>query len=179
MGIRQVVVSDISGAEVADEQHARVVVTDHPKLSGGRSVELDISLDEAEKFQTSTIELVNVTVHEPNKPPRRVVLEASTFNGLFKGVDMDQLVGNARSVAQESSRASGPRRARSTSSAAKGERVDYTSPEKFGQLHRGRVTEEEASLVRDNLQQANANREKAGQAPIDPNDEREKKRYGF
>jgi hypothetical protein len=182
MGIKQVVVSDISNEEIGDDEHARIVITDHPKLNNNTPVELDVSVAEAERFQTSTIELVNITVYEPNRAPRRVVLEGSTFAELFKGVDMNALVEAGRQVARESGagrgRPAGPRRARSASP-AKADRIDYLSQERFGQLHRGRVTEEEARLVRENLDQANKNRAAAGQPAIDPANEREKARYGL
>ncbi len=58
-------------------------------------------------------------------------------------------------------------------------KVDYTDADHFGQLHRGRITDKEAALVRDNLELANAHRAAAGQPPIDPNDPKEKRRYGF
>ncbi len=58
-------------------------------------------------------------------------------------------------------------------------KIDYTDPDRFGQLHRGRITEKEAALVRENLDAANAHRAAAGQSPIDPNDPKEKQRYGL
>lgn len=60
-----------------------------------------------------------------------------------------------------------------------GPKTDYTAEENFGVLHRGKVTPEEARLVRSNMAQAQKNRKSAGQDPIDPNDEKEKARYGL
>jgi hypothetical protein len=59
------------------------------------------------------------------------------------------------------------------------EKLNYSDPQNAGIAHRGRVTEAEAEWVRNNLDEANANRTRAGQPLIDPNDEKEKKRYGF
>ena len=59
------------------------------------------------------------------------------------------------------------------------EKRDYTSDEWFGVLHRGRVTEEEALMVRNNLDRANRNREREGQTSIDSADPKEKARYRF
>lgn len=75
----------------------------------------------------------------------------------------------------------GPMRQRAPrgSAPAKPAGVDYKSIDNAGLEHRGRVTEEEARLVRDNLETANANRAREGQGPIDPNDVKMKKRYGF
>jgi hypothetical protein len=60
-----------------------------------------------------------------------------------------------------------------------GQKIDYTDERHFGQLHRGRITEDEAAMVRGNLEQANKNRAAAGQPAIDPKDAKEKQRYGF
>jgi hypothetical protein len=59
------------------------------------------------------------------------------------------------------------------------DKIDYTSPEHAGTLHRGRIMEAEAEWVRNNLDAANGNRTRAGQPLIDPSDEKEKRRYGF
>jgi hypothetical protein len=69
------------------------------------------------------------------------------------------------------------RRSRSAGGAAA--KTDYTDTNHFGQLHRGRVTEEEAALVRSNLAQANKNRAASNQPEIDPKDPKEKSRYGL
>lgn len=68
---------------------------------------------------------------------------------------------------------------RSTGGGGGGERINYATPERYGQLHRGRVTEEEAAMVRDNLMGASQNREAQGHPPIDFNDPKEIKRYGL
>ncbi len=59
------------------------------------------------------------------------------------------------------------------------EKRDYSSPEFAGLEHRGRTTETEAAWVRENLDKANANRAREGQAPINPNDAKMKARYGL
>lgn len=171
MAVKEVIVSDISGKDIPTEKQARLVIADHPSLSG--PVELDVSTDEAGKLTNSKIELVSIVVHEQGHAPRRVVLDLGAFNETFKNVDMEGVLSNARPVRETTP----AKRGRKPASAAP--KVSYTDPEHFGQLHRGRITEEEAALVRSNLEQANANRAKAGQPPIDPNDEREKARYGF
>jgi hypothetical protein len=87
-------------------------------------------------------------------------------------------LGSARKVDEASIAPS--KRTRSTAPKAdKGEKRDYSSPEWAGTEHRGRTTEAEASWVRANLEAANANRAREGQAPIDIKDPKMVKRYGF
>lgn len=173
MAVKQTVVSDISATELTEDTHARIVISDHPAV-GGASVELDVSTEEAGTLTESKVDLVSLAIYEPNKTPRRVVLDAAAFNEAFAGVDMEKLLKGARKV--EDAPAKRTRRSSGTPSSPK---VDYTSKEFFGVLHRGKVTEEEAALVRDNLEQANKNREKHGQSPIDPADPKEQARYRF
>src|SRR5262245_53317409 len=172
MAVRQIVVSDISGADLAEGEHARVVV-EHPDF--GTTLELDVSTSEADRLQDSTLRLVNFTIYAPNRPPRRAVIETKTLDRLFDGVDFDAVLEGARKADRP--------RATSTAAARPARpvsvKVDYGSPDYAGVLHRGRITEREAELVRADLEQANANRAREGQAPIDPSDPKEKRRYGF
>jgi hypothetical protein len=176
MAVRQVVVSDLSGEEIAEEQHARLVISEHPSLIGS-PVELDITAAEAAKLQTAKIDLVNIEVHEPNRPRRIVVMEASAFNALFGSIDMPEIVRNARRI---SAPAAAVRRVRQASAPrSDAVKLDYTAMENIGMEHRGRVTEQEAKLVRNNLETASANRQRQGKPPIDQTDAKEIKRYGF
>lgn len=68
-------------------------------------------------------------------------------------------------------------RPRGTTTKATDERVDYTDTDRYGQLHRGRLTDEEIRLVQENPDKASANREAQGHPPIDWNDPKERARY--
>jgi hypothetical protein len=175
MAVRHVIVSDISGTDIGDDEHARVVITDHPALRGS-PVELDVTAAEAERFQTSRIDLVTLEIHAPGKPRRHVAIEASAFAALFPDVDLDAVVEQARKV--PASNPAAARRPRPGGAATRG-RVDYTSPEHAGRLHRGRVTEAEAAYVRDNLDAVNARLAADGERVIDPTDPKERARYGL
>jgi len=176
MALRQVIVSDISGTDMPDDEHARIVVTDHPQLRGA-PVELDVTAAEAERFQTSKIDLVTLEIHEPNRPKRHVALETSAFASLFSGVDMDDVINRARTVSAASPSAS--RRGTRSTGSGRGGRTDYTSPDHAGSVHRGRVTEAEAEYVRANLDAVNARLAAAGERVIDPADAKERARYGL
>lgn len=171
MAVRQIVVSDLSGEELSDETHARVIV-EHPDV--GTPLELDVSTEEAKLLQDTTLRLVTFSVFAPNEPPRRAVVETKTLDKLFPDVDFDRVLEGARKAEASSGRSS-----RTTGRASMQGKVDYTSPEHAGILHRGRVTEREAAWVREHLEQANANRRRAGQPEIDPDDPKERQRYGF
>lgn len=177
MAVRQIVVSDLSGVELSEEDHTRVVV-EHPDV--GVALELDISRSEAQLLQDSTLRLVTFSIFAPNEPPRRAVVETRTLDRLFTDVDFEGVLEGARQ-ADRPATSSGSRSTRSTASTsgAPEERVDYGSADHAGILHRGRVTEREAEWVRNNLEQANANRQRVGQSPIDADDPKERQRYGF
>ncbi|MFV0307837.1 MAG: hypothetical protein ACK5OX_08855 [Desertimonas sp.] len=174
MAVRQVIVSDISGADIPDDAHARIVITDHPGLRGS-PVELDVSLSEAERFQTSKIDLVTMEIHAPGQPRRHVALEAGALRSLFPDTDLDGVIGRARAV-PDSNPAAARRVGRGGGRRAK---VDYASADHAGSLHRGRVTEAEAAYVRAHLDEVNARLASNGERVIDPNDPKEKHRYGL
>lgn len=179
MAVRQIVVSDLSGVELTDEDHTRVVV-EHPDV--GVALELDVSRSEAQLLQDSTLRLVTFSIFAPNEPPRRAVVETRTLDKLFAGVEFDRVLEGARKAdrsAPATSSRSGRSAAPTSSSEDRADRVDYGDPDNAGILHRGRVTEREAAWVRNNLERANVNRERVGQAPIDPDDPKERQRYGF
>jgi hypothetical protein len=184
MAVKQVVVSDISGAELADDDHARVIVQ-HPDMQG--PLEIDVSAAEAAKLTETTLRLVAMTVLEPNRPPRTVQMETKVLDRLFGDIDFDRVLEGARRADLASMPPSQrPGRTVSSSStsgssaaSARPEKIDYTAPEHFGQLHRGRVNDEEARLVRENRDQASRNRESQGHPPIDFDDPAEAKRYSL
>jgi hypothetical protein len=58
-----------------------------------------------------------------------------------------------------------------------GDRIDYSSPEFAGNPHRGRVTEAEATYVRENFDKVNKRLSAEGKPMLDPSDPKTKKRY--
>lgn len=178
MAIKQLIVSDMGGAELDDGQAAKVTVSGHPALDNRGPVELDIGIDEAEQLQDSDLNLVQLTVNVPGGPRRQVMMEVDAFEKLFDSkVDVGDLLRSARRQTIEP-----PTRARRRQAAAassQGRKVDYSSPEWAGVLHRGVCTDAEKEFVRANLDKANENRAREGQALIDPSDPKEKQRYGL
>jgi hypothetical protein len=58
-------------------------------------------------------------------------------------------------------------------------KVNYATPEHAGEPHRGRITEEEKQLVRDNLASVNERLITDGHRPITPDDPELAERYGL
>jgi hypothetical protein len=59
------------------------------------------------------------------------------------------------------------------------DRVDYTSIEHAGRPHRGRITDAEKQIVRNNLDEVNRRLRAAGLREINPEDETLQERYGL
>lgn len=167
MGKRTVHVSDFSGRVLrsADEV-VRVVVLEHPDLVAG-PVQLEAEPTEIESIDDAALDVAIVEIHENGEDePRRVVLNASEFDALAVDVPMAQLLRTAERV-------------RPAKTSRKSERVDYGTLEHAGKPHRGRVTEEEARLVREHLDEVNKRLADEGIRQIDPTDPEHVARYGF
>lgn len=181
MAIRQLTVSDLTGREIPDGQAGKVIVQSHPAIGG--PVVLDVAADELDRLQPAKIDIVNLVVYGPDGARWPVAMELKQFTSVFDaGIDVDELLANARPSDEPATarRGATARKARpAAAKASRGEGVDYTAPDRFGQIHRGRVTYDEALLVRNDPEQASRNREAQTGMPIDWNDPKEKKRYGL
>ncbi|MEV4760031.1 hypothetical protein AB0J86_33715 [Micromonospora sp. NPDC049559] len=168
MGKKTVHVSDFSGKVLdSDDEVVRVVVLEHPDLVAG-PVQLEATALEAESIDDAALDVAIVEVHDGDGEPRRVVLTASEFDSLATDVPMAQLLKTAERV----------RPAKSTRRGA-ADRLDYGTLEHAGKPHRGKITEEEARLVRENLDEVNKRLADEGLRQIDPSDPDHALRYGF
>ena len=170
MGKKTVHVSDFSGKVLQPEDKvARVVVLEHPDLLLG-PVRLDALPIEIESIDYAALDVVVVEIHDQHGggQPRTVVLTASEFDALATDVPMAQLLKTAERIRQ-------PKSPRKTS----GDRLDYTAMEHAGKPHRGKITDEEAQLVRDNLDEINQRLAAEGLRQIDQTDPDHMARYGF
>lgn len=134
-----------------------------------QTVVITDDLDGSPDAQTVTFAL--------NGQPWEVDLSAKNLEKLQKA--LQPFVDVARTPGAGSAAGAPTRRRRTASTAPSNARVDYRDPENAGLEHRGICTEEEKAFVRDNLDVANANRARHGQPPIDPQNEKHKRRYGL
>jgi hypothetical protein len=179
MAIKQLTVSDLSGREIPEGQGGRVIVQSHPAIVN--PVVLDVAAEELDRLQPTKIDIVNLVVYGPDGARWPVAMELKQFTSLFgKDVDVDEVLANARpSDEPEPARGRAKKPRAAARSVSRGEHVDYTAPDKFGQIHRGRVTYDEALQVRNDREQASLNREAQTGMPIDWDDPKEIKRYGL
>lgn len=168
MGKKTIHVSDFSGTVLqSDDDVVRVVVLEHPDLVTG-PVQLEISPTEVEAIDDAALDVAVVEIHDGSggAEPRRVVLTASEFDAMATDNPMAQVLRTAERVR--------PPKARKVA-----EKIDYGTIEHAGKPHRGRVTEEEAALVRERLDEVNKRLADAGIRQIDPTDPEHAGRYGF
>jgi hypothetical protein len=168
MGKKTIHVSDFSGQLLRpDDEVVKVVVLEHPDLIAG-PVQLDATPVEVESIDDAALDVAVVEIHDRHGggEPRRVVLTASEFDAMATDVPMAQLLKTAERVKPPR-----PRRG--------AEKTDYGTIEHAGKPHRGKVTEDEARLVRERLDEVNKRLANAGLRQIDPSDPEHAARYGF
>ncbi|GAB3146754.1 hypothetical protein GCM10027290_29000 [Micromonospora sonneratiae] len=169
MGRKTVHVSDFSGKVLQpDDAVVRVVVLEHPDLVAG-PVQLEARPIEIESIDDAALDVAVVEIYDSHGggEPRRVTLTASEFDTLATDVPMAQLLRTAERI----------RPPKATRKAA--EKLDYATLEHAGKPHRGKITDEEAQLVRDNLDEINKRLADEGIRQIDPTDPDHASRYGF
>ncbi|MET7471888.1 hypothetical protein ACFYON_03895 [Micromonospora sp. NPDC005686] len=168
MGKKTIHVSDFTGRVLSpDDEVVKVVVLEHPDLVAG-PVQLDATPVEVESIDDAALDVAVVEIHDRHGhgEPRRVVLTAGEFDAMATDVPMAQLLRTAERVKP-------PKARRAT------EKTDYGTIEHAGRPHRGRVTEEEARLVREHLDEVNKRLADAGIRQVDPADPEHAARYGF
>lgn len=173
MAYKQLIVSDMSEAEIEAGQHAQLTV----EVDGLGPRLLDVTAEEAGKLADLAIRPVQVTIEWPDATTRTIVLDAQRFADAFREFDVEQVLQTARQPVIEPQNGS-ERPSKQQGKPPRG-RVDYASMEHAGEVHRGRVTEAEAEIVRNNLEAVNARLTSQGRPVIDSEDPVMKKRYGF
>jgi hypothetical protein len=172
--------SDLSGREAEDEgQLGRLVVLEHPDI--GESATLEVFPDEVADLQSAE-RLVRLEYYAPGeRRAQQFTVTADQFNALAKGEDMRALLVRVITTAHEG-RGEGAqparRQRRGTDGSGRG-KVNYATLEHAGEPHRGRITEAEKELVRNNLDQINQRLRESGMREIDPSDTTMRDRYGL
>jgi hypothetical protein len=170
MGKKTVRFSDLSG-ELLDsgDDVVRLVVLEHPDLVVG-PVQLEALPSEIDKVDDAALDVVVVEIHDGGDEPRRVVMTVDDFDALATDSPMAEVLKTAERVRPVKTAAKRP---------AGADRLDYATIEHAGKPHRGKITLEEAQLVRDNLDEINKRLANEGVRQIDPADAEHIARYGF
>lgn len=178
-------VSDLTGEQIPDEERAARLIVEHPDYP--EPIGLDVLPNEiTPHLHEDASRFVVVSLEDPENPtpPQRYALSVDEFNELFARTDAQEALEQAYSQQQEEqrSRRRGGKRAsgkRQTESRQQRDRINYATPEHAGEPHRGVVSEAEAEIVRDNLDEVNDRLRRDGFREIDPNDPKMAADYGF
>jgi hypothetical protein len=176
MAVKVVHVSDISGKEADEQSLGRLVVHEHPEYAD-LPVTLEALPEEVESLQGASRFVTVEWIPPGARKGERMVVSLDDFNLLAGAGVMESAVQDAL-IAKHRSR---PRSGGGSASAGRSGRgkVNYATLEHAGEPHRGRITEAEKELVRNNLDQINRRLRDAGQREIDPSDQAMRDRYGL
>ena len=174
MAKKEVSFSDLSG-QMADTVDGLIplIVTDHPDLED--KVRIEVTSDEMEKIGKLAIAAIGLETEPTGEErPSRYVVPLGKFASLATVAPIEQVLANAEPVVPPK-----PQR-RSHNATKDGEPlINYNDPDHAGLPHKGKIGEQEAAFVRDNLELVNERRTAAGHAVIDPTNPVDAKRYGF
>jgi hypothetical protein len=172
VGQKTVRFSDLSGEIITqDDALARIVIHEHPELSDG-PVEIEVLTEEARAIEKSALPVAVVQLFFPGEDePRRVAMEAGSFDKLATDRAMSELLLTARPARRTPKASPG--------SAPRGDRANYATLEHAGAPHKGRITDAERDLVRTHLDEINKRLAAQGQRVISLADHELVERYGL
>jgi hypothetical protein len=172
MAVKVVHVSDISGREADEQELGRLVVHEHPDYAD-LPVTLEVLPDEVAALSTSN-RFVTVEYFQPGtRKGQRMTIGLDDFNLLANPGAMDSAIQDALIEKHRSRpRAAGEGPSRRA-------KINYATLEHAGEPHRGRITEAEKEIVRNNLDKVNRRLRESDKREIDPDDLEMKQRYGL
>lgn len=188
MGEKVVRFSDLSGqmTDATTGGLVPLVVTDYPDSDPNHRVRIEVTPDELDKIGKLAIAAVGLETEPTDEEERRsrFVLPLAKLATLATVAPIEEVLANAEPVvppkAQRRSRGEGSDDRRSHNQRADGgPLVNYNDPDNAGLPHKGKIGEQEAAYVRENLEAVNERRTAAGHQPIDPSNAEHAKRYGF
>jgi hypothetical protein len=175
MATKVVHISDITGAQADQQSLGTLLVHEHPNYAD-LPVKLEVLPDEIAALQEKAVPVVQLEWVPPGaKHGERMTIRLEDFNTLGEsehmgGAILAAIVAKHR-AAKGGQGGGGRRRSRA--------RVNYATLEHAGAPHRGRITEAEKEIVRNNLDAVNRRLREAGMREINPNDPTMKERYGL
>jgi hypothetical protein len=164
--------SDLTNKIIDDDDVVRVVVEQHPALQSG-PVEIEVSADEVESIRKGALSVVSLKVYQANgSAPEAVTMEIEAFNRLAGDMDMADIIRRAEPAYP-------PRKQARLAPASATERLDYATLENAGKPHRGKTTDAEKEIVRNNLDKINERLKRDGMRTIRLDDPEMVSRYGL
>jgi hypothetical protein len=172
MAQRMVRFSDLTNKIIEDDAPVRIVVEQHPALRNG-PVEIEAAQHEAELIRKSALSVVSLKLYEGDgSEPAAVTMEIEEFNNLAAGMDMTDII-------QQAQPAYAPRKQTKPAPASAADKLDYATLEHAGKPHRGKTTDAEKEIIRDNLTAINDRLQRDGIRTIDLNNAEHVMRYGL
>lgn len=171
MGQRVVRFSDLTNKIIEDDAVARIVIEQHPALENG-PVEIEAAQDEITHVLGTSLDVVSFKVFMGDgSAPETVTMEIAAFNKLADGMDISDVIRRAQPAY--------PSRRQTRPSPASADKLDYASLEHAGKPHRGKTTDAEKKIVRNNLDKINDRLERDGLRTIRLDDAEMVARYGL
>jgi hypothetical protein len=183
VAVKVVHVSDLSGRQAEEGEFGRLVVREHPDFAQ-TPITLEVLPDEIGELPESETYVRLEYIPPGETSGQHITLSVSQFNRLGSSDDMNAVL--MRAIAEEhqarGAREPAPRRRGRPSGdgqPARRTKTNYATLEHAGEPHRGRITEAEKQIVRENLDEVNRRLNEQGIRTIDPADPDMRKRYGL
>jgi hypothetical protein len=172
MAQRLVRFSDLTNKIIDDDEVVRIVIEQHPALQNG-PVELEAAAAEVEAIRTSMLNVVSLKLYQGDGlAPETVTMEIEAFNKLAGDMDIADVLRKAQPAYP-------PRKSAKRTAASTADKLDYASLERAGKPHRGKTTDAEKGIVRNNLDKINERLERDGLRTIKLDDAEMVARYGL
>jgi hypothetical protein len=177
MGTITIKVSDLTGAQIPDDEQAARIIVEHPDFP--EPIGLDVLPDEVLPHLTDQQTRFVVVSYQSSEgaDPERFVMPIDEFNSLFQDQDSSTVLQRVFDTQQQRGR--GRRRGGRRQAQRARERIDWASPEHAGEPHPGTISEAEKAYVRDHLDDVNARLREKGMRELDPTDPETAERYGL
>jgi hypothetical protein len=178
VAVKVVHVSDLTGREGDKSEFADLEVR-HPDFR--ESIQLEALPSEIEGLLKFAARVVQIDYTAPGvHSPQRLFVPVDDFNAAAGDKDMKAILMEALTAAHaERARAAGDGRKTTRPGAAGRAKVNYATLKHAGERHRGRITEAEKELVRNNLDAVNERLAGEGKRTIDSGDPELRERYGL
>jgi hypothetical protein len=176
MATKTVRVSDLTGKQIQQEQSSVRLIVEHPDYP--EPIGLDVVPDEVlPHLSEENSRFIVVSFEDADNPnQQRYVMSFDDFERLFEAGDSTSVLQQVL-TSQQAEREKQPRRGGRKQAAGRRERIDWSSSERAGEDHPGRISMAEKRYVKEHLDEVNARRRAKNQPEIDPSDPEMAQRY--